>query len=77
MSYSGSASVTWTSREVKGVVLSEGFLLLGTISGRRGAGLLNVKYSQEMWPSRLFLRSHVLVILGSAGMDVSNLLEPH
>lgn len=57
------------------VVLSEVLLLLGKISGHRGTALLNVKYSQVMWPSRLFLRSHVLVILGSAGMDVSNLLE--
>lgn len=62
---------------MKGVVLSEALLLLGKISGHRGTVLLNVKYSQAAWPSRLFLRSHVLVILGSAGMDVSNLLEPH
>lgn len=62
---------------MKGAVLSGVLLLLGKISGHRGTVLLNVKYSQVMWPTRLFLRSHVLVILGSAGMGVSNLLESH
>lgn len=69
MSYNWSIFVTWTG------LFSEVLLLLGKISGHRGTALLNVKYSQVMWPSRLFLRNHVLVILGSAGMDVSNLLE--
>lgn len=32
---------------------------------------------EVIWSIRVFLRSHVLVILGSAGMDVNNLLQSH